>query len=75
MKSGALIYAKGDESIFVSCDRFELIYRINLLNQEEKAGSVSKIVKSEKLALVDKIFDNYCLRKQNHAKLFAFANS
>ena len=61
------VEGRGLEIVFFSSYQNELVHRLNLLHQEKTAGKDSKSINDEIIAIVDKLFENDCLPKEEHA--------
>ena len=66
---------KGLGIVFLSSDLIELVSRLNLLHLEQIAGNDSKILNQGILAIVAKLLEYGCLKKENHASFIKKAVS
>ena len=74
LNSPAIMASGVSKTIFLSSDPNELCERLKLLLQEKHAGSNSKIINSEIVAMFDKLLEYKCIPKKQHKQISVKCN-
>ena len=59
------VMAPGISTIFLPSDPNELCFRLKLLLQKKQAGNNSNIIDEKIIAIVDKILEHKCIKKEH----------